>query len=223
MNSNEIADVLKNILKNEKLSEKSRSDIHKLLYELSNEHEFFDHPDTTDLIYAANRIIDAAIQRKWVAYEGAWIVSGKQYVTDGHRIMKINFPLPLRKLPESTTPPSAASTSFENTDDYSDEIPCPSISGLKQTIQESLKNRGLKELNYIIYQLSEEVQINAEYLLEALIATGAKNCRIKPGVSCVLFESEKCAVIVLPVHSTNKFPVGTCYALYHETGGYSHG
>ena len=155
---------------------------------------------------AANAIIKKGKATGIPAFAGAWIANGRQYVCDLHRVMEIRSPIELEPLPENIKPVKVEKM-FNDYENFTEEFKLPTLRELKQEIQlvkaaENLIFGYSKTKAY--YKLKNGPALNAEYLLDALRATGADFLFTRTGANgkydqpCC-FEGSGVRVMLMPV------------------------
>ena len=141
------------------------------------------------------------------ALSGSWTVDGKQYVCDGHRIMEILQPIELEPLPDDVKPFDVKKI-FTDLGKNPEAFQLPTYGELKSMLQKAraawrLEN-GRRKVRFL-FQIENGPALNAEYLLDALRATGADTLRTvksnKGTFICPCYlESDAARVLLLPVN-----------------------
>ena len=161
---------------------------------------------TVDIAAAANAIIKKGKATGIDALSGAWTMNGRQYVCDLHRIMEIQNSVDLEPIPETATPIKAAGM-FNDYELFTEEFKLPTYRELQQEIQMA-KAADRFVFGYMktkaYYKLKDGPALNAEYLLDALRATGAGSMFTRTGADgrydqpCC-FEGSGVRVMLMPV------------------------
>lgn len=147
---------------------------------------------------------------------GAWISkNGRQYVCDGFRAIEINNPIELEKIPEKTEPLDIEKMFVMP--DHLERFELPTAAELKSMIAETkadAKIKGIKSPK-IVYACEDGPLINADFLMDAITATGARYLESYKGRTgkytgpCFL-ESSDCTAIICPVNHQPQ-PIAKCY------------
>lgn len=146
--------------------------------------------------------------------QGAWIVDGKQYVSNGYMLIENSgTPLDLPTLPDDAKPMNVQPIIKARAGkEYPDTLVCPTIAELKSGIKEqkALAKCKYDKLKDVRYHLGGGHVANAEYLQIAVQATGSTTIHAenhiagyndKRQVGELWFESDDgtVRVLVLPV------------------------
>ena len=163
---------------------------------------------SANIAAAAASIIKGGKASGNLALSGSWTVDGKQYVCDGYRMMEILQPIELEPLPDDVKPVDVKKI-FTGPEDDSEVFPLPTYGELKSMLQKAraawrLEN-GRRKARFL-FQIENGPALNADYLLDALRATGAdtlKTVRNHKGkfVSPCYLESDAARVLLLPINS----------------------
>lgn len=146
--------------------------------------------------------------------QGAWIVDGKQYVSNGYMLIENSgTPLDLPTLPNNVKPMNVQSVIKARVEkEYPDVLVCPTIAELKSGIKEqkALAKCKYDKIRDVRYHLGGGHVANTEYLQIAIQATGSTTIHAenhitgyndKRQVGELWFESDDgtVRVLVLPV------------------------
>lgn len=163
-------------------------------------------PENIDITFAANHILMNASLLNNPRVDGSWIANdGNQYAIDLHRIIKIKNPIEnLLKLPKQESPVDAKNMMDKSNADVVIDI--PSIKDLKEMVQECISSHSGK-INRFIYIFDCGLELNVEYLLSAITATGATQLRTSYDEkqrfrNLVFLESEEAEMMILPLYSS---------------------
>lgn len=160
---------------------------------------------TVCLAKSAAAIIKTAKKNNQRNMSGGWIgADGAQYVCDGHRALKINTPLALENLPDDVQPLDA-SKFFVDMPSDAESFPLPDLATLKSMIKTAKAEAKLQKVKNpkIVYSFGPLV-INAEYLADAIQATGASELLTTKGnkgnyINPCHLKSDDCTALVLPI------------------------
>lgn len=152
---------------------------------------------------------------------GAWTAeNGRQYVCDGFRVLEILSPLDLEPLPDGVKPVDAGAFFKDELVNGPEVLDLPTAGELKTLIQgvkADARMNGRKTGKYfkVLYKFPCGLALNAEYLLNAIQATGANHLRTSKSsagrFSCPCYlVGDAARVCLLPVNSANG-PAG-CFA-----------
>lgn len=155
-----------------------------------------------DISKFASSIILSAIKRREISsVHGSWIATnGKQYVTDGARLLEINQPIDLAKVENSTIDYVKLVTDLKSGDLF--EVNIPSIQELEIEIKLLRAQKSKKQR--IIFGFGEGLPaVNAEYLLGALKGIGQVSTIhmnvLNPCIKPLYIENELGTLFLLPV------------------------
>lgn len=172
----------------------------------------------TNLLKACKSILKAANKGYNRALHGVTTINGTSYVCDGHRL--IAFPAGAVDLP--VIPEGVKPLEFEKIvarpAETSELVPVPDAAELASKIKQikaAEKAAGRRPARYL-YRL-ENMYINAEYLLDALSATGAEYAEVFGRVKPIHLEKDGVKAVVLPVSPqtvTVKILPGEIAAIY---------
>ena len=175
--------------------------------ELTNE-ILLNYPNDVDVAYAMNRIIDSACMNCVSRIHGSWIHNGYQYVADSYRSLKSSKLFNVMEISTDVTPVNVDNV-FEEEKTSDLTISVPTIPELKNLIREcQVTNKKVESVyNRYIYAFDCGLCVNVEYLLDAIVATGARELRTytnngkfnKP----IFLSSNSVTAMVLPIYDPN--------------------
>lgn len=167
---------------------------------------------------AANNIIKGVKKNdpSRISLHGAWIgKNGRQYVCDGFRALEIHNPIELEKIPEK-----AQQLDIEKLfarPDHAERFELPTAAELKSMIAEAKADAKIKCIKKytVVYACENGPVINADYLMDAIIATGARYLEGTKGTkgkytSACFLASNDCTAIVCPVNRPVQ-EIAKCY------------
>lgn len=161
-----------------------------------------------NLLKACKNVLKNAEKIPNRALHGSWIIDDIQYMTDGYRIIINRTPLALRELDPDITPFDVVKVIKSNEENYNVELPLPSLEELTSDIKRfkaDMKTRKIKD-GRIAYGIkcNETIYcVNAEYLLDGIMATGAKYGKTKENSSCypLYLEGTDADYFLLPINT----------------------
>lgn len=161
----------------------------------------------TNLEAACKAVIKSAKKSGNRSLHGAWEKDGIQYVCDGYRIIANKNPIALERLDKNVLPPQLDGMFKNYCDDV--EIELPTINELKSLVSEAkaTSGNGRSRSKRYLYN-ANGLYLNAEFLLDALKATGNVNGTTKRHpqsgkMVCplnIMSEDESVWCILLPVN-----------------------
>lgn len=152
-------------------------------------------------------------------FHGAWVYEGFQYVCDGFRALCIKNQLDLEPVPEkhyNASTSNALKNLFAEPAE-TERFQLPTVADLKSMIAEqkaAAKIQHVKDPR--IAYFTGGPAINAQYLLDAITATGATELRTTCGrngkwINPCFLSSDDCTALVLPVNAKSDLAApGTC-------------
>jgi len=165
---------------------------------------------------AMKRVIKSAMQTGSNAFHGAWNTKkGFTAVCDGYRVIRTTEPVALKPAPDAINRFDVDPV-IEKSALYSDCIPLPSASELKSMIK--ITKTGRRNAT-VVYRLAEECFVNADYLYDAIVATGATEARSEKTArdwynNPLYMRNETTEAIVLPISAgcaNHTVAIGNCY------------
>jgi hypothetical protein len=131
-----------------------------------------------NLLKACKNVLKVAEKVGQGRFDGSWIIDGVQYVLDGYRIIVNRTPLALKELAPEIKPLDAKSFIDKNEPNYNAQMPLPTLAELESEIKRCKADAKAHKLGdyKIVYAIEFENNVykfNAEYLRDAILATGA--------------------------------------------------
>lgn len=167
---------------------------------------------------AANNIIKYVKKNdpSRISLHGAWICkNGRQYVCDGMRALEINSPIQLENIPEKAQPLDIEKLFVKP--DHAERFELPTAAELKSMIAEAKADAKVKKIRSpkIVYACENGPVINAEFLMDAIIATGAGYLEGTKGrtgkyTGVCFLASNDCTAIICPVNQPVQ-EIAKCY------------
>jgi hypothetical protein len=161
-----------------------------------------------NLLKACKNVLKNGEKLAKKAVHGSWIVNDVQYMTDGYRIIINRTPLALRELDKDITPIDVEKVIKNNEEIYDVELPLPSLEELTSDVKRlkaDMKTRKIKDgrIAYSIKCNGVIYCVNAEYLLDGILATGAKYAKIKENGSRypLYLEGNDADYLLLPINT----------------------
>ena len=221
MNKNAMLSILKNIQSNNVTIENFQA-LSDVIADLEKEirKETNKKTGTTNIQKAAESIIKSAKrnQKSKILLHGSWIKDGKQYVCDQYRALQIIEPIDLEKIPDKGDPYKCENF-FVEPGFYSERFDLPTAAELKNMIAAAKAAGKISGKKNIVYCCENGPAINAQYLLDAITATGATFFETEKSryngkyVNICVFHSEKCNAIVLPLINPAAVAKNDCIAI----------
>ena len=214
---------LLNDIKLNGLTANNYNEIEKMINEIDAEirKEINKKVGCADLEKAANNFIKLAKKKSPGArhLHGAWISeNGAQYVCDGHHAIKIFKPISLENAPVENT---MNIDNLFNVSDLPERFELPGVAELKSMIKEAkqaAKLAGRKSYSIAI-ALENGPVFNADYLLNTIMATGAKYIETQKAnkkgkfTSPAFCKSEAAQAIICPINAEPSDKL-KCYPIY---------
>lgn len=222
MNKNAMLAILKNVQSNNVTVENFQSlsdiitDIEKEIRKETNK-----KTGSANIQKAAENIIKSAKKnhKAQILLHGSWVKDGKQYVCDKYRALQILQPLDLEKIPEDKGEPYKCENFFVEPGFYPERFSLPTAVELKNMITAAKAAGKISEKKNIVYCCENGPVFNAQYLLDAMTATGATFFETEKSryngkyVNVCMFYSEKCNAVVLPLVNPAAVAKNDCIAI----------
>lgn len=198
----------KKVLRSDILTDDEYAKLTREYVELTRD-MLLEYPENIDETFAANRIIDSAILNSIPEVRGSWVEFGKQYAVDNYRVMENSNILELRPIQNGIEHLKGANDFFIKLSTSDMIVPVPTISELKSLIRDcNVKPNARNTLSYYVYCFECGLCVNAEYLLDALVATGATelSTSLNDGKfkEPLFFQSDTVKMAVLPIYAPGR-------------------
>jgi hypothetical protein len=161
-----------------------------------------------NLLRACKNVLKDAEKVGQDRFDGSWIIDGVQYVLDGYRIIVNRTPLALKELAPEIKPLDAKSFIDKNEPNYNAQMPLPTLAELESKIKRckaDAKAHGIKKPK-VVYAIEFDGSVykfNAEYLRDAILATGADKADVTRNMPHypAMFRSADADCFLLPINT----------------------
>lgn len=161
-----------------------------------------------NLLKACKNVLKVAEKGVQDRFDGSWIIDGVQYVCDGYRAIVNRTPLALKELAPQLKPFDVKKLLADAEPNFNAQMPLPTLAEIESEIKRlkaDAKAHKLRDYK-IVYAIEFENNVykfNAEYLRDAILATGADKAyvtRNKPNY-LAMFRSADADCFLLPINS----------------------
>ena len=163
-----------------------------------------------NLLKACKNVLKDAEKYGQGRFDGSWIVDGVQYMLDGHRVIINRTPLALKELAPQLKPFDVKKLLADSEPNFNAQMPLPTLAELESEIKRckaDAKAHGIKKPK-VVYAIKFDGSVhkfNAEYLRDAIMATGADHADITRNMPHypAMFRSTDADCFLLPINANN--------------------